>query len=220
LFVQNYTSFTNKTLQQTSSDIGHSADSIWSGIDNLSPVSIANNPGYTLQVKDINKNDNILLTWVLKSIPNTKTAKQYNIAYVAKGLDYDLYRKNYDDVFNSLKLIQDDSQLLNEFQQVKAAKENSIKANENYIIRSQQIERIREQQIKHNNIVESELEHKKSCSTVKYEIDSRLAAIKNSTGVNKDDLRKPTTNMTMVSVSNIKNELPLPTPNPLSEYAP
>jgi hypothetical protein len=54
--------------------------------------------------------------------------------------------------------------------------------------------------------------------------------------VNKDDVQmtlnyfqdkfkeckawKPTSNLTMVAVSNIENELPIPTPDPLSQYAP
>lgn len=89
--VQIYTKMTNKTLQQTTSEIAREISSTWSGARGLAHTSLFSLPAYSFRIDDANTNLRFLLVWGLKPITQqgyTGISKQYNVAYIAEGFDF------------------------------------------------------------------------------------------------------------------------------------
>lgn len=244
VIVQVYTKFTNKTSQSTASEVAHSAESVWSGAGDLNNTILAGSPAYGLRIHDIPNNVNAFLTWSLKPITKPGfdgVSKRYNVGYITKGFDYDIYKKDLDTILSSLKVTQNEDQLAEQYQMVRQAIDEDKKALQDY--KTENSRKLNESnklialQTAHNVKVDHEMVQKRICNETEAEMKYRGANLANTTGDQHDDFqmtynyyksvfdkdckywRHPTSNMTKVTVMDKLNLTPF-RPNPILEYAP
>lgn len=153
-------------------------------------------------------------------------SKQYNVAYIAEGFDYDIYKRDFDNILSSLKSTLSQDQIVALYEKVRLALEKDRQAYKQFVQNEKRQELEQELKKQHNNKVMEELNQGKKCPSVLKEINDRLMKLKNATGVEKDDLQmtlnyfqgeyskeckatyKPTTNLTMVTIPRIENSHP------------
>lgn len=239
VIVQVYTKFTNKTSQSTASEITHAADSVWSGTGNLTNTVLVDSPAYSLLIHDVPNNINALLTWGIKPIMKPgfdSISKQYNVAYITEGFDYDIYKKDLDTILSSLKVTQSEDQLEEQYQTVSQATNEDKKALQLYETQVNQKINLIALQTAHNTKVDNEIVQKRICNETEAEMTYRGANLANTTGDQRDDFQmtynyykskfdkecknwQPSSNLTKVTVMDKLYPPPFRS-NPIIEYAP
>ncbi len=176
VIVQFYTKMTNKTLQQTTSEIARGISSTWSGAGGLSHTALLSLPAYSFRIDDASTNLRVLLVWGLKPITQqgySGISKQYNVAYIAEGFDFDIYEKDFSSILNSVRITQYDKQIAEQYEAIKMADAKDKEASRLYQLNTEQQKKLATLQQQHNNMVDEEVTHIKTCNTDQKDMDDR-----------------------------------------------